>query len=83
MKLKFNLKNKEVSLETDVEKLIEKGMDQKAKKPPKKTRYQISQEEKRKNEELKQKHFIQGMFLLFGIVAIGIVMSIICSIFSI
>lgn len=35
MKLKFNLKNKEVSLETDVEKLIEKGMDQKGKEAAK------------------------------------------------
>lgn len=48
MKLKFNFKNKEASLEADVEKLVEKGMDQKANGPVKKTRYQIKQEEKRK-----------------------------------
>ena len=55
MKLKFSLKTKEASLEADVERLVEKGMDQKAKNPLRKTRYQIKQEEKRKNEELKHK----------------------------
>lgn len=53
MQFKFSLKNKEVFLDADVEKLVEKGMDQNAKNPPKKTRYQIKQEEKRKNKELK------------------------------
>lgn len=53
MKLKFSLKNKEASLEADIEKLVEKGMDNKAKKPEKKTRYQIKQEEKRKTLLLK------------------------------
>ena len=48
MKLKFSLKNKEAYLEADIEKLVEKGMDNKAKNPEKKTRYQIRQEEKRK-----------------------------------
>ena len=38
MKLKFSLKNKEASLEADVEKLVEKGMDLKAKNPERKTR---------------------------------------------
>lgn len=33
MKLNFSLKNKEASLEADVEKLVEKGMDQRAVKP--------------------------------------------------
>ena len=53
MKLKFSLKNKEASLEADVEKLVEKGMDLKAKNPDRKTRYQIKQEEKRKTLMLK------------------------------
>jgi len=67
MKLRFSLKNKEASLEADVEGLVEKGLEQKAKNPAKKTRYQIKQEEKRKNEELKQKHFIQGMLMMIGL----------------
>lgn len=46
MKLKFSLKNKEASLEADVEKLVEKGMDLKAKNPERKNRYQIRQKEK-------------------------------------
>ncbi|MDD2971951.1 MAG: hypothetical protein PHE02_07465 [Lachnospiraceae bacterium] len=83
MKLKLSLKNKEASLEADVEKLVEEGMDQKAKNPPKKTRYQIKQEEKRKNEELKQKQFMQGMFLLLGIVVICAIIGIVASIFGI
>lgn len=38
MKFKFSLKNKEVSMEADVEKLVEKGMDHKAVRPDKRTR---------------------------------------------
>ena len=53
MKFKFSLKDKEVSMETEVEKLVEKGMDHKAARPDKRTRYQIKQDEKRKNAELK------------------------------
>ena len=48
MRFKFSLKDKEVSMEADVEKLVEKGMDQKEARPDRKTRYQIKQEEKRK-----------------------------------
>ena len=70
MKLKFSLKNKEASLEADVEKLVEKGMDQKAKNPPKKTRYQIKQEEKRKNADLKHKQNMQMLFIGLGVFAI-------------
>ena len=67
MKLKFSLKNKEALLEADVERLVEKGMDQKAKNPPKKTRYQIKQEEKRKNAELKHKQNLQIFFIGLGV----------------
>ena len=49
MKFKLSLKNKEISMEADVEKLVEKGMNNKASRPERKTRYQIKQEEKRKN----------------------------------
>ena len=55
MKLKFSLKNKEISADADIKGVVEKVLDHKAKKPPKKTRYQIKQEEKRKNKELEQK----------------------------
>ncbi len=64
MKLKFSLKNKEASVDADVKGVVEKALDYLGKQPPKKTRYQIKQEEKRKNEELKQKHFIQGMIMM-------------------
>ena len=46
MKLKFSLKNKEASVDADVEGVVEKVFEHKAKQPPKKTRYQIKQEEK-------------------------------------
>lgn len=69
MKISFSLKNKEAKLEADVEKLIEKGMSQKEKLPPKKTRFQIKQEEKRKNAELKHKQDMQIAFIGIGIFA--------------
>ena len=77
MKLRFSLKNKEASLEADVEKLVEKGMDQRAKNPNRKTRYQIRQEEKRKNKELEQKQFMMGMLLMVGLI---VVILIVCAV---
>ena len=77
MKLSFNLKNKEAKLEADVEGLVEKGMENKAKRPERKTRYQIKQEEKRKNEELRQKHLIQGLLMMAAII---VFVLIICAI---
>lgn len=83
MKLKFSLKNKEASLEADVEKLVEKGIEQKAKNPPKKTRYQIKQEEKRKNAELKHKQEIQrmiiGISILGGVMVIALIIGILAN----
>ena len=74
MKLSFSFKKKEANFEADVEKLIVKGMEQKAKLPPRKTRYQIKQEENRKNAELKHKQemqrFIIGISVLVGFMVI-------------
>ena len=77
MKFKFSLKNKEASFEGDVERLIEKNIDNRKKKienkVPKKTRYQIKQEEKRKNKELE---FKQNMkMLLFGGIAFALIIA--------
>ena len=83
MKLRFSLKDKEASIEADVEKLVEKGMDQKALNPNKKTRYQIRAEEKRKNEELKHKQQMQWIFILLGIMVICIILGIVASILNI
>ena len=80
MKLSFSLKNKEANLEADIEGIVEKGLVQKSQKPPKKTRYQIKQEEKRKNEELRQKQFLQDMFLMIGIVIVLTIICIVCSV---
>lgn len=77
MRLKISLKNKEASIEGDVEGLIEKGIQHRDKKEPKKTKYQIRQEEKRKNKELEQKHFMQKIFLMVGII---LLILIICAI---
>ena len=53
MKLSFSIRPASSSLEADIEGLVEKGLEHKAKNTAKKTRHQIKQEEKRKNEELK------------------------------
>ena len=82
MKFRFSLKDKEASLEADVEKLVEKGMDHRAQRPDRKTRYQIKAEEKRKNEELRHKQQIQWMFILLGIIVIFVVLGIVASIFN-
>ena len=83
MKLSFSLKSKEAQLEADVEKLIEKGMDQKAKNPPRKTRYQIKQEEKRRNAELKHKQEMQrmiiGISILGGVMVIALIIGILAN----
>lgn len=69
MKLNFNLKSKEASLEADIESMVEKGLERRE-NPNRKTRYQIKQEEKRKNEELKYKQHMQETLLLVGILAV-------------
>ena len=81
--MKFSLKTKEAKLEADVERLVEKGMDQKAKNPPRKTRYQIKQEEKRKNAELKHKQEMQrmiiGISILGGVMVIALIIGILAN----
>ena len=83
MKLSFSLKNKEASLEADVEGLVEKGLEHKTKNPAKKTSYQIKQEEKRRNEELKQKQKMQWMFIMLGLLAVLIVFGVIVTVLGI
>lgn len=81
MKLKFSLKNKEIGFDADVEGIVEKSLNYKKDRPIKKTRYQIKQEEKRKNIEQK---FEQDRRLLtaMGIALIVIfLICICCSIF--
>ena len=80
MKLNFNLKDKQASLEADVEGLVEKGLMHKANNPNRKTRYQIKQEEKRKNEELKHKQQMQYMFILLGLMVFFLIVGIIATI---
>lgn len=83
MKFKFNLKNKEVSLEANVEGIVEKRLEQNRQKSDKKTAYQIRQEEKRKNEEMKHKHQMQMLFVLLGIVVLFAIVGIIASILGV
>ena len=82
MKLSFSLKNKEASFEADVEGLVEKSLENKAKNPVKKTRYQLKQEEKRRNEELKHKQEMQKIYICLGIVGVGITICIVMVILS-
>ena len=82
MKLSFNLKKQEASFEADVEGLVEKSLENKAKNPIKKTRYQLKQEEKRRNEELKHKQEMQKVYICLGIVGVGITICIVMAILS-
>ena len=79
--MKFNFKwfNKEISADADIEGVVEKVLDHNAKKPPKKTRYQIKQEEKRKNKELEQKYLIQGIILMGCIVLFILIVCFVAS----
>ena len=70
MKFDFNLKDKKMSLNADVEKLVEKKMDLDKDKPERKSRYQIKQEEKRKNEELKHKQEMKKLYIAIGLFAV-------------
>lgn len=67
MKFAFNFKKQEASLEADVEGLIKPHIDAKLNNPDRKTRYQIKQEEKRKNAELKHKQEMQKVLILVGL----------------
>ena len=83
MKLSFNFKKQEANFEADVEKLIEKGMDQRERNPERKTRYQIKQEEKRKNAELKHKQemhrVIIGVCMLAAAMIVAIIIGVLAS----
>lgn len=83
MKLIFSFKNKEASLEANVEGLVEKSLDQKAKNPAKRTRHHIKQEENRKNKELGHKQFMQGMLIFMGIGVFLLIIGIIGMVFGI
>ena len=82
MRFAFSLKEKEVSMEADVEGIVDKELERRDKKP-RKTRYQIKQEEKRKTAELKHKLEMQRMLIgvglmvgiMFFVVAICLIMS--------
>lgn len=70
MKLAFNFKKQEASLEADIEGLAKPCIEARMNNPKRKTRYQIKQEEKRKNEELKHKQEMQKTLLLIGCLAV-------------
>lgn len=81
MKIKFSLLKKEASMEADVEGIVAKSLEYKSKCPEKKTRYQIRQEEKRKNAELKHKQKMQYMYIMIGLFGVCFVVAIITSLF--
>jgi len=83
MKFRFSLKDKEASVEADVEKLVEKSMEYKSKRPDQRSRYQIRSEEKRKNEELKHKQQMQWMFIMLGLIVVLLVFGIAVSVLNI
>lgn len=67
MRFVFNFKKKEASIDVDVEGLVKPHMEAKLNNPNRKTRYQIKQEEKRKNAEMKHKQDMQRIYILLGI----------------
>lgn len=67
MKFAFNFKKQEASIEADVEGLVKPHIEAKLNNPERKTRYQIKQEEKRKNAELKHKQKMQLIYLAIGV----------------
>lgn len=113
MKFNFDIKNKKAGFEADVEKIVEKGMEQHEKnwfskfnlkretkkemeelkhkqrieieeiKQKKLNWYQRRQEEKRKNKELEQKHFMQGMAIMIGLMIFFFIIAIVGSVFGI
>lgn len=83
MKFNFSLKNKEASLEADIEGIVEKNLEYKSKNPDKKTRYQIKQEEKRKKEEMKHKQQMQYMYILIGCMIFFVIIGIVATILGI
>ena len=80
MKFNFSLKNKEVNLEADVEGLVEKTLEYKSANPAKKTRYQIKQEEKRKNEAAKHKQQMSYFYIMLAIIAFLIIFYVVANI---
>ena len=79
MKFKFKFMKSELNVEANVEKIVEKHMDNKASNPVRKTKYQIKQEEKRKNAILKHKqtltYYILGFSAFAAIIALCLIMS--------
>ena len=70
MKFSFNFKKQEACVEADIEGLVKPHIEEKIKNPNRKTRYQIKQEEKRKNAELKHKQEMQKVYILLGMLAV-------------
>lgn len=60
-------------MEADVEGLVKPCIEAKLENPTKKTRYQIKQEEKRKNAELKHKQEMQKTFFAMGFLVVMMV----------
>lgn len=83
MKFNLNLKEKAINIEADIEGLVKAEMDHRKSQPEHKTRYQIKQEEKRKQLELEHKQFLHYIYLLLGLIAVIAVIGILASILGI
>ena len=82
MKLSFSLEKKEANIEADVEGLVEKNLEYKSQRPVKMTRYQIKQEEKRKNRELEQKERMQKLYISLGLAGVMLIVYFITTLFD-
>ena len=66
-----------VDIEADVEGIVKTGFGNHSTKPQRKTRYQIRQEEKRKNKELEHKQQMQRMFILLALIVLFLIVGLI------
>ena len=82
MKLSFSFEKKEANIEADVEGLVEKNLEYKSQRPVKMTRYQIKQEEKRKNRELEQKERMQKLYISLGLAGVMLIVYLITTLFN-
>ena len=79
MKFSFSLKNKEANVEADIEGIVQKKLENKMQYPNRKTRYQIKQEEKRKNEKLRHAQQMQYLGMLLGLCVLFFMFSVVAS----
>lgn len=83
MKLNFSLKKQEANLEADIEGLVEKSLAYKSQNADRKTRFQIRQEEKRKNSAQEHQQKMRYLYILLGLFGVLLIFGVAATIFGI